>query len=66
MTEAAEAVVHWLEMRGDHAFTAGHFADNPASGRVLKKVGFLPSGRGRVFSLGRGEASDHINMSYIG
>ena len=65
MTEAAEAVMHWLEQRGDHAFTAGHFVDNPASGRVLKKVGFLPSGRGRVFSLGRGEAADHINMSYI-
>lgn len=65
MTEAAHAVKNWLMGRGERAFTSGHFADNPASGRVLKKIGFLPSGRGRVFSLGRGEASDHINMSYI-
>lgn len=65
MTEAANAVKNWLKGRGERAFTSGHFADNPASGRVLKKIGFLPSGRGRVFSLGRGEASDHINMSYI-
>lgn len=65
MTEAASAVLHWLMGRGERAFTSGHFADNPASGQVLKKIGFLPSGRGRVFSLGRGEASDHINMSFI-
>jgi RimJ/RimL family protein N-acetyltransferase len=33
---------------------AGHFTDNPASGRVLRKLGFRPTGvtRGR-YSLGR-------------
>ncbi len=34
---------------------AGHFTDNPASGRVLQKLGFRPTGitRGR-YSAGRG------------
>jgi len=34
---------------------AGHFTDNPASGRVLRKLGFRPTGvtRGR-YSAGRG------------
>ena len=37
---------------------AGHFLDNPASGRVLAKLGFRPKG-GVVprFSAGRGEAA---------
>jgi len=34
---------------------AGHFLDNPASGRVLRKLGFRPTGRTvRRFSAGRG------------
>jgi RimJ/RimL family protein N-acetyltransferase len=36
---------------------AGHFLDNPASGRVLEKLGFRPTGRiAPRFSAGRGEA----------
>jgi RimJ/RimL family protein N-acetyltransferase len=34
---------------------SGHFADNPASGRVLEKLGFRPTGPMRQFSLARGE-----------
>lgn len=34
--------------------TAGHFTDNPASGRVLEKLGFVPTGRlARRYSAGR-------------
>ena len=32
---------------------AGHFADNPASGRVLEKLGFAPAGEGMRHSLAR-------------
>lgn len=45
-TEAARAVVDFA----DHGLrlpqiVAGHFADNPASARVLEKLGFEPTGR---------------------
>lgn len=62
-TEASAAVIGWLEnTRSAAALVSGHFADNPASGRVLRKLGFLPCGRGKVFSAGRGEASEHVLM----
>ena len=54
-TEAGRAVVaiarHALGLKRVHA---GHFVDNPASGRVLRKLGFRPTGevRGR-YSAGR-------------
>ncbi len=33
---------------------SGHFTDNPASGRVLEKLGFRPTGRlARRYSAGR-------------
>ena len=54
-TEAGRAVVgiarHALGLKRLHA---GHFVDNPASGRVLRKLGFRPTGRvaGR-YSAGR-------------
>jgi len=38
--------------------SAGHFLDNPASGRVLAKLGFRPTGQIQPrFSAGRGEAA---------
>lgn len=37
---------------------AGHFLDNPASGRVLEKLGFRPTGKiVPHYSAGRGEAA---------
>ena len=37
---------------------AGHFLDNPASGRVLEKLGFVPTGAiAPRYSAGRGEAA---------
>lgn len=58
-TEAARAVVALA-----HAslrlprITAGHYLDNPASGRVLRKLGFVPTGRiVQRRSLGRGRAA---------
>ena len=44
-TEAAEAALVWAGKDwGRRVVMSGHFADNPASGRVLEKVGFLYTG----------------------
>jgi RimJ/RimL family protein N-acetyltransferase len=42
------------------AFTSHHFVDNPASGRVLEKLGFVVMGRGREHSRARGESVDTV------
>ncbi|WP_176590242.1 GNAT family N-acetyltransferase [Sphingobium sp. EM0848] len=58
-TEAARAVMHMARALGVSGIQATHFADNPASGNVLRKIGFRYSGRvERRFSLGRGAAAD--------
>ena len=45
-TEAGEAVVAMARHAlGLHRLDAFHFVDNPASGRVLAKLGFRPTGR---------------------
>jgi len=54
-SEVARAVLCVAKVLGYSRIHAGHFVDNPASGRVLRKAGFLPTGRSRMrFSLGRG------------
>lgn len=62
-TEAAGALIAWLEetRAADH-FTSGHFADNPASGRILEKLGFRRTHNAPVFCLGRGHDVDHVFM----
>ena len=44
-TEAARAVLGLARSLGHRRVTAYHFADNPASGRVLRKAGFRPTGQ---------------------
>ena len=45
-TEAGDAVVRMARESLKHPkLVAGHFIDNPASGRVLHKLGFRPTGR---------------------
>jgi RimJ/RimL family protein N-acetyltransferase len=47
-TEAARAALDWARRSwGRRALAAGHFPDNPASGRVLTKCGFLYTGEVR-------------------
>jgi RimJ/RimL family protein N-acetyltransferase len=46
-TEAARAVLSLARTLGHRQLVACHFADNPASGKVLCKVGFKPSGKTR-------------------
>ncbi len=54
-TEAGAAVLRAARAAGIRHVTAGHFIDNPASGRVLRKLGFRPTGRVvPLYSRGRG------------
>ena len=43
-TEACSALIDIARTLGLSRVEAGHFIDNPASGRVLEKLGFEPSG----------------------
>jgi RimJ/RimL family protein N-acetyltransferase len=43
-TEAAGGVLEVARLLGHGRVSAGHFVDNPASGRVLRKLGFVPTG----------------------
>ena len=66
-TEAASATVQWARDAHDvRAIVAGHFEDNPISGRVLEKAGFLYTGLVEpMFSLARGEAVRTRKMAWL-
>ena len=66
-TEAARAVVAWArDAWGRRALVSGHFSDNPASGRVLEKAGFLYTGEVRSrFSVGRHSDVDTKMMVWL-
>ncbi|MDE2563466.1 MAG: GNAT family N-acetyltransferase [Sphingomonadales bacterium] len=56
-TEAACALLGLARALGHRKLAACHAIDNPASGRVLRKAGFRPTGRVTArHSAGRGEA----------
>lgn len=58
-TEAAKAlVVFGFEKLWAEALNSGHFADNPASGRVLEKAGFAANGIARQWSEARQDFVD--------
>tara|TARA_R110001606_G_scaffold120490_3_gene252225 strand:+ start:77 stop:631 length:555 start_codon:yes stop_codon:yes gene_type:complete len=58
-TEAGRAVLDIARTLGHPEIRAEHFADNPASGKVLRKLGFRPTGRSIPrFSKGRGGKAD--------
>lgn len=53
-SEAAQCLLSAADMAGIAPIVAGHYADNPASGRVLEKCGFVYTGEVPVaFSSGR-------------
>jgi len=55
-TEATRALVHAARAMGHRTIRARHAVDNPASARVLRKLGFRPTGDFvRVHSVARGE-----------
>ena len=66
-TEAASGALVWAHRTwGRRYMHAGHFADNPASGRVLEKAGFLYTGETRpAFSRARGESADTRMMVWL-
>lgn len=56
-TEAGRGVIAIARILGHRQLVAGHFLDNPASGRVLRKIGFVPTGKTAArYSRARGEA----------
>ena len=56
-TEAGRAVLAMARTLGHARIAASHFLDNPASGRVLAKLGFRATGRTiRRWSCARGQA----------
>lgn len=55
-TEATRAVMQIARSTGLSGISCSHFVDNPASGRVMRKIGFRPTGDFvRRYSAGRGE-----------
>ena len=66
-TEALEGAMAWASRRGRRrALVAGHFADNPASGRVLEKAGFMYTGEvRRGFSRARGAETRTRRMVWL-
>ncbi|HET9160482.1 MAG TPA: GNAT family N-acetyltransferase [Caulobacteraceae bacterium] len=66
-TEATRAALKWArEDWKKKVVVAGHFADNPASGVVLSKAGFLYTGEVELrHSLARGEAVPTRMMVWI-
>lgn len=55
-TEAARGAIAIARVLGHERMVAGHFTDNPASGRVLRKLGFQATGETVMrHSCGRGE-----------
>lgn len=43
-TEGARGVLEVGRLLGHRRIEGGHYLDNPASGRVLRKLGFVPTG----------------------
>ncbi|MFK4003745.1 GNAT family N-acetyltransferase [Qipengyuania sp. NPDC077563] len=60
-TEAARGVLEVARLLGYERVQAGHFVDNPASGKVLRKLGFRPTGKTvKRHSCGRGEEAECV------
>ncbi len=64
-TEAGQALVDYARNElAAPAVTAGHYDDNPASGRVLEKLGFRYTGQAcQQFSLGRLARANCLEMT---
>jgi len=66
-SEAAEAVMDWAANDWRRrVVTAGYFADNPASGRVLERAGFLLTGEVQQrHSIARGQTAATRMMVWL-
>ncbi|MBK8200175.1 MAG: GNAT family N-acetyltransferase [Acidobacteria bacterium] len=64
-TEAAGAFRdHLVRTFGAHTLTADYFQDNPASGRVLTKIGFVETSRGEAHCMGRDQIVPIVRMTW--
>jgi len=65
-TEAGRAALENARTLGHRRLVASHFVDNPASGAVLRKLGFEPTGQtiGR-FSRGRNREAQAVGFSCL-
>lgn len=62
-TEASAVVIAYgAGLVGQRALRAGYFADNPASGRVLEKLGFVATGTAQRDCLTTGEVKASVEM----
>ncbi len=62
-TEAARSVVDYgVRVLGLRCLTSGYFLDNPLSGRVLTKLGFVEVGRGERPCLAAGTTVPSVEM----
>jgi RimJ/RimL family protein N-acetyltransferase len=65
-TEAAHAVVaHGFDALGLQLLTSAYFADNPASGRVLEKLGFVVTGTTMAPSLANQSEMASVRMQLL-
>lgn len=62
-TEAGSAILAYgIGLLGTDRITSGYFVDNPASGRVLEKLGFRPSGMSERACLAVGAPKPSVEM----
>jgi RimJ/RimL family protein N-acetyltransferase len=65
-TEAGRAVLQNARTLGHNRLVASHFVDNPASGTVLHKLGFKPTGQTvERFSRGRNREALAVEFSCL-
>lgn len=66
-TEAAAALCAEIrDMLAPPRIMAGHFADNPVSGRILETLGFAyTGGETRLFSVGRMDYATSLDMALV-
>ena len=55
---------HLIKTFDVNTLTADHFQDNPASGRVLAKLGFVETSRSEAYCMGRDETAPIITMTW--
>lgn len=63
-TEAGQAVLCIAQYAmGLKGLRATHFVDNPASGKVLRKLGFRATGRTMTYCLARGREFESVTLT---
>ncbi len=64
-TEASAVVMAYgAGLVGQHRLRSGYFADNPASGRVLQKLGYKQVSTSKRHCLTTGELKPSVEMAY--